>query len=71
MSIIMFSSECGLGSGRDSIEDPQLSIQHLLDHIAIELAEEYVRLMQAAAAEVEASPNSQRTHLESEREDQL
>lgn len=29
---------------------PGLELQPLLDHIAIELAEEYVRLMEAAAA---------------------
>jgi hypothetical protein len=47
MSIIMSCSEPMLGTARANGSD--LSIRELLDHIAVELAHEYVRLMERSA----------------------
>ena len=60
MSIIMEASEI---STTDQAEKPRLldsAVRDLLDHIAVELAAEYVRLMEADAdAEAPSSPTFQ------------
>lgn len=51
MSIIMLAAAQTRGSA-DQAAKPAIdpSLRGLLDHIALELAEEYIRLMEAAAA---------------------
>ena len=48
MSIIMLGSQPTAPSAA-ATDRPEVSIRELLDHIAVELAHEYVRLMEGAA----------------------
>jgi hypothetical protein len=52
MSIMMSASETIASdtARRHEAHEIEPSVRSLLDHIAVELAEEYVRLMEAAAA---------------------
>jgi hypothetical protein len=58
MSIIMKASEPERGeqAKRSALLDP--AVTELLDHIAVELAAEYVRLMETAAEAAAPSPTT-------------
>lgn len=58
MSIIVLTRDTAekLEPPRQSGQQLEPGIKELLDHIAVELASEYVRLMEAAAEPVEPSP---------------
>lgn len=61
MSIIVLASSSSASrerADRAPLIDPGL--RELLDHIAVELAEEYVRLMEAAAKAEESAPSGPR-----------
>jgi hypothetical protein len=60
MSIMMLAGETveRLDASRESGPHFEPVIKELLDHIAVELAAEYVRLMEAAAEASEPSPTS-------------
>jgi hypothetical protein len=51
MSIIFVAREQGVGNA----EEVDFDLRPLLDHIAAELAQEYIRLMEAAADEETAA----------------
>lgn len=58
MSIMISGLECSTSPGRQpgvAVLDDALT--GLLDHIAVELAEEYVRMMEVAASAEIASPD--------------
>jgi hypothetical protein len=59
MSIIMTGAKASVAADQQALPADEIepSIRALLDHIAVELAEEYVRLMEAAA---EADPGDAR-----------
>jgi len=51
MSLIMWASEHAMTGAAPRVDGAPLdpNVRSLLDHIAVELAEEYIRLMRAAA----------------------
>jgi len=56
MSIIMRTVEDSIAAAKTREVDVSLepAVARLLDHLAVELAEEYIRLMEAAAADESA-----------------